>query len=102
MKQDFPYASIEQNRVYARKIRRGLKNSFLDARYLHHVPLGEDGWYQLDELNRLVTDPCEFLFVDGPVGVQEAIGRGVPRCERSEKWLSGGPATSQVVNLYVV
>jgi len=97
MKQDVPYASIEQNRVYARKIRRGLKNSFLDPGYLHHVPIGEDGWYQLDDLSRAIKDPCEFLFVDGPVGAQEAIGRGVRRCERSDKWLAAAAATSKVV-----
>jgi hypothetical protein len=97
IKQAIPFASIEQNSIYARKIKRGLKNSFLDPGYLHHVPLDQDGWYQLDELNRLVTDRCEFLFVDGPVGAQEAIGRGVRRSERSDQWLTAAAATSKVV-----
>jgi hypothetical protein len=97
MKEAVPYASIEQNRVYATKIKRGLKNSFLDPRYLHHIPIGQDGWYEMEKLDRIVNAPCEFLFVDGPVGVQEAIGGGVRRCERSDKWLTAAAATSKVV-----
>jgi len=97
MKEAVPYASIEQNRVYAMKIRRGLRNSFLDPRYLHHVSIGRDGWYEMEKLNRVVTAPCEFLFVDGPVGAQEAVGRGVRRCERSDKWLAAAAATSKVI-----
>ena len=97
MKQGIAYASIEQNPVYARMIKRGLVNSFLDPRYLHHVPVAKDGWYEAEPLNRVVTAPCELLFIDGPVGAQESIGRGVRNCDRSNRWLAAAAATSKVL-----
>jgi predicted O-methyltransferase YrrM len=97
MKQGIPYASIEQNPVYARSVKRGLSNSFLDPRYLHHIPIAEDGWYEAEPLNRVVTAACELLFIDGPVGAQESIGKGVRSCERSDRWLAAAAATSTVL-----
>ncbi len=97
MKEGVPYASIEQNRFYAAKIKRGLRNSFLSDCFLHHVPVAEDGWYEMEKLKRAVNFPCELLFVDGPVGRQEALGRGVRRCERSLRWLRAAVATSKIV-----
>ena len=91
MKEGIPFSSIEQNRFYAARIKRGLRNSFLDDGYLHHVPTSEDGWYKVEELNRVVDFPCELLFVDGPVEL------GSRRTEQSSKWLATASATSKVV-----
>lgn len=97
MKEGVRYASIEQNRFDVAKIRRGLRNSFLDHRYVHHVPLARDGWYDGERLRRVVDFPCEFLFVDGPVGVDEAVGTGRRKVERSLTWLRAAAATSKIV-----
>jgi hypothetical protein len=97
LKEGILYASIEQNRFYAAKIKRGLRNSFLSDRYLHHVPIAADGWYQMDALNRVTNFPCEFLFVDGPVGIQDPRTAGRRNCERSLPWLKTAAATSKVV-----
>jgi len=97
MKSGAPFASIEQNRFYAAKIRRGLRNSFLSGRYVHHVPLADDGWYDTARLRRAVEFPCDFLFVDGPVGFDEALGRGRRHVERSVGWLRAAAATSRIV-----
>jgi hypothetical protein len=97
MKADVPYISIEQNRWYVRKVRRGLRNSFLTDRYLHHVPLASDGWYEGEKLRRLADFPCELLFLDGPVGGLTAVEQGVRRCERSVQWLRAVVATCHAV-----
>lgn len=91
MKEGIPFASIEQNRFYAARTKRGLRNSFLDDSYLHHVPTDDDGWYRAEELNRVVDFPCELLFVDGPVDI------GSRPTEQSSKWLAAASATSKVV-----
>jgi hypothetical protein len=41
--------------------------------------------------------PCDFLFVDGPVGFDEALGRGRRHVERSVGWLRAAAATSRIV-----
>lgn len=97
MKTGVPFASIEQNRFYAAQIRRGLRNSFLSERYVHHVPLAVDGWYDAARLARVVDFTCDFLFVDGPVGADEALGRGRRNLERAAAWLCGAAASSRVV-----
>jgi predicted O-methyltransferase YrrM len=97
MKTGVPFASIEQNRFYVAEIRRGLRNSFLSERYVHHVPLAADGWYDAARLDRTVDFTCDFLFVDGPVGADEALGRGRRNLERAVAWLSAAAATSRVV-----
>lgn len=89
LKAEVPFVSIEQNWWYARKIARGLRNSFLSDRYLHRVPLARDGWYEGTKLARLTDFPCELLYLDGPVGGLRAVERGVRRCERSVQWLRG-------------
>ncbi|MEO8604010.1 MAG: hypothetical protein ABI629_15650 [bacterium] len=97
MKEGIPYASVEQNRFYVAKIRRGLRNSFLSGRYVHHVPLAADRWYAATRLDRVVDFPCEFLFVDGPVGVHESLGSGRRDGERSLAWLRAAAATSKII-----
>ena len=89
--------SIEQNRFYAARIRRGLRNSFLDGQDVHHVPLAADGWYDGDRLRRLVDFACDCLFVDGPVGVDEDLGRGRRQIARAVDWLRAAAATSRIV-----
>lgn len=96
-KEGVPCASIEQNRFYAARVRRGLRNSFLSARCVHHVPLAEDGWYDARRLRRAVPFPCDLLFVDGPVGVDEDLGPGRRGGERARAWLRDAAATSRVI-----
>jgi hypothetical protein len=97
MKAEVPFASIEQNRFYAAKVRRGLRHSFVSARFLHHVPLAADGWYDARRLARAVDFPCDWLFVDGPVGVDEDLGNGRRGNERARSWLRHAAATSRVI-----
>jgi hypothetical protein len=97
MKEGVPFASIEQNRIYARRIKRGLRHSFLDDRYVHHVPVVGDGWYRQRDLDRLVSLPCECLFVDGPVGSQDALGSGERDGPRARAWLAAAAATAKLL-----
>jgi hypothetical protein len=94
MKEGIPFASIEQNRFYVVRNKRGLRNSFLSDGYLRYVPTGEDGWYRVEKLNRVVNFPCELLFVDGPT---EFLAPGSRHTERSLNWLAAASATSKVV-----
>jgi predicted O-methyltransferase YrrM len=96
-KADARFASIEQNRFYVRKVRRGMRNSFLDPRYVHYVPLADDGWYDGERLRRAVDFPCDLLFVDGPVGVDEALGTGRRNIERALAWLRAAAASSRAI-----
>lgn len=97
MKTGASFASIEQNRWYAARIRGGLRKSFLSGRYVHHVPLAADGWYDGERLRRAVDFPCELLFVDGPVGVQEALGPGRRGGDRALAWLRAAAASATVI-----
>jgi hypothetical protein len=94
MKEGIPFASIEENRFYVARNKRGLRNSFLSDGYLHYVPTGEDGWYRVEKLNRVVDFPCELLFVDGPT---EFLNRGSRRTERSSKWLTSTSAACKII-----
>jgi hypothetical protein len=86
MKKDATYVSVEQNRAYARKIKRGLRNSFLDPGFVHHVPLADDGWYDGEALRRLIRFVPELLFIDGPVGVDARFGPGSRVAWRGRHW----------------
>jgi hypothetical protein len=97
VKANVPFASIEQNWFYAIKIRRGLRNSLLPARFVHHVPLAPDGWYDGARLHRIVDFACDCLFVDGPVGVDEDLGNGRRAGARAQAWLRQAAATSRVI-----
>jgi hypothetical protein len=94
MKEGIPFASIEENRFYVARNRLGLRHGFLSDGYLHHVPTGDDGWYRVEELNRVVDFPCELLFVDGPT---EYFAPGSRTTERSLKWLAAASVTSKVL-----
>jgi hypothetical protein len=94
MKEGIPFASIEQNRFYVARNKRGLRNSFLSDGYLHYVPIDEDGWYKVEKLNRVVDFPCELLFVDGPT---EYGAQGSRLTKRASKWLAAASATSKVL-----
>lgn len=97
MKAGVPFASVEQSWFHAVRIRHGLRHSFLSGRYVCHVPLAADGWYDGDRLRRAVDFACDCLFVDGPVGVDEDLGRGRRGGERAHAWLSAAAATSRVL-----
>jgi hypothetical protein len=74
-KEGLPFASIEQNRRWARRIRLALRAGLVDPTCVHHVPVVGD-WYDAARVDRLVPDRREMVFVDGPVGVQESLGNG--------------------------
>lgn len=35
--------------------------------FLHHVPLGEDGYYDGRRLEQLIVEPPDFIYLDGPI-----------------------------------
>jgi hypothetical protein len=86
MKKDATYVSVEQNRAYARKIKRGLRNSFLDPAFVHHVSLADDGWYDGEALQRLIKFVPDLLFIDGPVGTDAGFGPGSRVSWRGRRW----------------
>ena len=45
----------------------------------------------------IVNFPYELLFVDGPVGSHDTLGRGSRRGERSLRWLKAAAATAKLV-----
>jgi len=81
------FVSIEQNRHFARRIRLGMKFSFLDHSYIHMVDLDRDGWYKQETLNSILPSHCDFLFIDGPVGWQESLGCGTRSNARARQWM---------------
>ena len=87
MKERVPFVSAEQSRGFVRRVRRGLKAGFVDDRFVHRVPVGPSGWYEVEVLDRLVTFPCECLFIDGPVGAQERLGPASRDSEVARAWL---------------
>jgi hypothetical protein len=87
MKEGVPFVSAEQSRSFARRIRRGLRASFVDDRFVHHVPIGALRWYDVEVLDRLVPFAAECVFVDGPVGAQERLGHAVRDCDVARAWL---------------
>jgi hypothetical protein len=94
MKQKIRFVSVEDNRFYAARTRLGLRNSFLTADYLRYVPTGEDGWYCVEKLDRVVDFRCELLFVDGPT---EFNKEGSRRTERSRRWLRDAVEAARIV-----
>lgn len=87
MKEGVPFVSVEQSRGFVRRVRRGLRASFVDDRFVHHVPIAPSRWYDVEVLDRLVTFACECVFVDGPVGAQEKLGDAVRDYEVARAWL---------------
>ena len=91
------FISVEQSRRYSSRVRRALRNSFLDPACVHRVALGVDGWYAQNDLDRLVDLPVECLFVDGPAGAQEQVGSGRRDAPRALKWLrESGPSARMI------
>jgi len=86
MKTGARFASIEQSRVYARRVRRALSQGFVDPRFVHHVPIGVDGWYDAARLARTVDFEPDMLFIDGPVGRDEEIGPAGRAGDRALDW----------------
>lgn len=79
--------SIEQNRFFAYRVQVALRAGFVNPRFVHHVPV-RGNWYDLAVVQRLAPEPCQFLFVDGPVGEQESRGSGVRTERQAVQWLS--------------
>jgi hypothetical protein len=94
MKEGVSFASIEENRFYLVRTKRGLRNSFLTDRYLHHVATGADGWYRPDDLDRAVDFAPELLFVDGPTEFRKGRSR---QTKTSSEWLVRASAKCKVV-----
>lgn len=96
MNEGLPFASIEQNGRWARRIRLALRAGLIDPTCVHHVPVVGD-WYDAARLDRLVPGGCEMVFVDGPVGVQESLGSGDRAGMTARLWLIRLAATAKVV-----
>lgn len=86
MKTGARYVSLEQSRVYARRVRRALALGFVDPGFVHYVPVRRDGWYDAERLARLVDFRPELLFIDGPVGRQEGFGAAMRNGGRALDW----------------
>ncbi len=86
MKESVPFVSAEQSRGWARRVRRGLATALIAGDVVHHVPVARHGWYDRDRLDALVRFPCEALFVDGPVGVQEGLGPALRDNDVARAW----------------
>src|SRR4051812_1432322 len=76
LKHEARLVSVEQSAAFARKLRRGLRWSFVPADVVRHVPLDDDGWYAAGALAALGALPCDCLYVDGPTGHREGLGPG--------------------------
>lgn len=87
MKEGIPFVSVEQARGWARRVRGALAAGLIHGEFVHHVPIAPHGWYDIDRLDALVRVPCEALYVDGPVGVQEGLGPGSRDGEPARAWL---------------
>jgi hypothetical protein len=85
-KEDAIFVSIEQNRRFARRMRLGLRAGFVDPRFVRHVPLRGE-WYDLERVQALAPQPCELMFVDGPVGKQESLGQATRTDPDAVDWL---------------
>ena len=35
--------------------------------FIHHVPLGEDGYYDSKRIEQLIVEPPDFIYLDGPI-----------------------------------
>jgi len=85
-KEGISFASIEQNRRFAYRMRLSLRAGFVDPGYVHHVPI-RGRWYDLGRVQSLAPRPCELLFLDGPVGQQESLGPGQRTDHAAVRWL---------------
>lgn len=97
MKTGARFASIEQSRVYARRVRRALSQGFVDPRFVHHVPVGRDGWYDAARLAGVVDFAPDMLFIDGPVGRDEQIGRAARTGDRALDWQRKAVRTARIL-----
>ncbi len=97
MKEEIPFISIEQSAGWARRVKRGLSAGLVTPEVVHHVPLGPEGWYDTEQLDALIRFRCDCLFVDGPVGSQENLGRGTRDGEVARRWLAGSVRTSRLL-----
>jgi hypothetical protein len=89
--------SVEQSRPFARKVRRGLRSSFVPAAGVRHVPVSADGWYAGAALQAAAPLPCDCLFVDGPVGAQEELGIAERDGSRARAWLERAAAGARLL-----
>jgi hypothetical protein len=97
MKEAIPFVSVEQARGWARRVKRGLAVGLVTGDFVHHVPLGPDGWYDVERLDALVRPPCDCLYVDGPVGSQEGLGRASRDGEVARSWLARAARSTRLL-----
>lgn len=46
----------------------GLRDDFA-----HHVPLGADGYYDVELVEKLITEPPDFVYLDGPIQTRSGL-----------------------------
>jgi predicted O-methyltransferase YrrM len=95
-KEGAAFVSVEQSRGFARRTRTALRAGLVDPRCVHHVPV-RGGWYDLERVRRIAPEPCELLFVDGPVGEQESLGSASRTHDEAVAWLGSIAASARAV-----
>ena len=69
LKNKAKFASIEQNKNYVKKTKKGLINSMLSDEFVHHVPIvNRYSWFDTSKLDRIINFKPEFILVDAPGG----------------------------------
>lgn len=65
--------SIEQNKVYLNKNKKGLKKSYLQINGLYHVPISGD-WFDVNILKEIISNKIiDFVLIDAPGGGGKGI-----------------------------
>ena len=65
--------SIEQNKAYLKKNKKGLKKSYLQINGLYHVPIIGD-WFDVNILNEIISNKIiDFVLIDAPGGGGKGI-----------------------------
>jgi predicted O-methyltransferase YrrM len=58
--------SVEQNPAWAALGNTICRFGGMSERYVHHVPLGPDGFYPVDRIRQLLPSMPDMLYLDGP------------------------------------
>ena len=88
LKEKVPFVSVEQSRAWRRRVQHGLHAGLVGGSFVHRVPVAADGWYDVERLDRVVTFECDGVYVDGPVGAREGVGRAARGGARAAAWLA--------------
>jgi hypothetical protein len=82
-KNNAKFVSIEENKNYAKKIKKGLTNTMLPDKFVYHVNIFED-WFDINKLCKIIDFAPEFLLIDAPGG---AFSRGLRNSESGVRYM---------------